>query len=279
MRRPIPFELISKTIGPSLFLGKTAAKPESGYGNVLATHYDDLFEHTAGERIHARQILLEPIMPGVNSACDLACGTGGTAREFARQGIKVFAADLSPAMCRITRKKARLENLPIRILRSDMRVFRLPESVDLITLEFNALNHLPHRRDLGSVFRNTWRALRPGGWLFFDVNWQRAFERIWPHLWWWRGDDYFVLMHGGYDRDVGKGWIETTWLIPHGNAWRQKRERVEEVHWTPSEIRSALRLAGFERIRAVDGARFAKSPPWNRRGCRTFFLAQKNLAV
>ncbi|MGH7867991.1 MAG: class I SAM-dependent methyltransferase, partial [Candidatus Dormibacteraceae bacterium] len=66
-------------------------------------------------------------------ACDLACGTGTTALELASRGIKVFAVDLSPIMCRITRQKAICARAKINVLLGDMRTFRLPEPVDLIT--------------------------------------------------------------------------------------------------------------------------------------------------
>ena len=62
---------------------------------------------------------------GVESACDLACGTGTTALLLARRGIRMFGVDLSPAMCRLARQKARHAGLPLVVLQADMRSFRL----------------------------------------------------------------------------------------------------------------------------------------------------------
>jgi len=51
-----------------------------------------------------------------------------------------------------------------------MRTFCLPEPVDLVTCEYNALNHLPQKADLARTVRAVARALRPGGYFYFDVN-------------------------------------------------------------------------------------------------------------
>ena len=66
------------------------------YG-LLARHYDQFFTFHHDWYRGARQKVLGKILLQVRSACDLACGTGTTAVELARLGIKVFAVDLSPA--------------------------------------------------------------------------------------------------------------------------------------------------------------------------------------
>jgi cyclopropane fatty-acyl-phospholipid synthase-like methyltransferase len=47
----------------------------------------------------------------------------------------MFGVDLSPVMCRRAREKAREAGLPLRVIHADMREFRLPELVDLVTCE------------------------------------------------------------------------------------------------------------------------------------------------
>ncbi len=127
----------------------------------------------------ARERVLGRILPHVETACDLACGTGATALNLAHEGIRMYAVDLSPLMCRLTREKAARTRLPVRVLRADMRNFRLPEPVDLITCEYDALNHVPQPADLRTVAKVVARALRPGGYFYFDVNNSLGFERYW----------------------------------------------------------------------------------------------------
>src|SRR5436305_2579640 len=108
------------------------------YGK-LAEHYDRLFPFAAAWGERAREQLLGGILAQISSACDLGCGTGTTALALARLGLRVYGVDLSASMCAVARRKARRARLPVQILRADMRSFRLPQAVDLVTCEFDAL--------------------------------------------------------------------------------------------------------------------------------------------
>ena len=115
---------------------------------LLARYYDQFFHSHIPVYRHARRELLRDILPQARSACDLACGTGTTAIELRRQGINAFAVDLSATMCRLARSKARSASVRVVVIRGDMRTFCLPEPVDLVTCEYNALNHVPQKADL-----------------------------------------------------------------------------------------------------------------------------------
>lgn len=241
---------------------------------LLAVYYDRLFEPIRAPMGRVRQQVLGDILKRTSVACDLACGTGTTAVELARSGIRVYAVDASPEMCRLARKKAREAGVRVRVLHSDMRSFRLPESMDLVTCEFDALNHLPRKSDLNRVARAVARALVPGGWFFFDVNHRAAFENVWAGTWRHELPGVVLVMHGGYDRRLQKGWSNAEWFIRKGNCWRRTIERVEEVAWTATEIRRSLRGAGFSTIRSWDQSTFV--PEWKLApGYRTVYLAGK----
>ena len=241
----------------------------------LAQYYDQIFTSHLSLCEAARRRVLGRLLPRVVSACDLACGTGTTAVGLARTGIRMFAVDLSPLMCRQARAKARRADVPVCVLRGDMRSFRLPEPVGLVLCEYDALNHVPRKADLARVTQAVARALRPGGWFYFDVNNRLAFEKVWSGAWWTEKPGVAVVMHGGYDRRPGRGWCNVEWFLRQGRGWRRRRERVEQVAWTEGEMRGTLRAAGFDRIRAWDATLFFKGDPSIRRGCRTFYLARK----
>jgi len=93
----------------------------------LARDYDPLFAAYRGPMDEAREKLLGRILPAVESACDLACGTGTTAVGLARRGIRMYGVDLSPVMCRLARAKARKAGVAVRVSRADMLDFRLPD--------------------------------------------------------------------------------------------------------------------------------------------------------
>ncbi len=60
-----------------------------------------------------------------------------------------------------------------------MREFQLPKTVDLITCEYDALNHVPKKTDLTRVAKSLAQALKPAGYFFFDVNNRIGFKQYW----------------------------------------------------------------------------------------------------
>lgn len=251
--------------------GTTSSQPYS----VLANYYDQLFNHYRPVADAARRRLLGRILPRISSACDLACGTGATALKLARRGLNVFAVDLSPAMCDLTRRKARRARLPLTVINADMRTFRLPEPVNLVTCEFDAINHVPRKTDLALVAQAVARALQPGGYFYFDVNSRLCFEKLWPLSWWAEKPGFVFVTHGGYDRSRDRAFTNAELFIREGRLWRRFCERIQEVCWTGTEIRSALRRAGFDRVSACDAAPFFRRNQMIRPGFRTFYLARK----
>lgn len=241
----------------------------------LAEYYDRHINFHLDWYEAARQEILGSILPGLESACDLACGTGTTAFILAKQGIKAWGVDLSPTMCRIARQKTRGLQLPVTIVRADMRAFQLAQPVDLVLCEFDALNHVPEKSDLALVALAVSRALRHGGHFYFDVNNRLAFQTLWPSTWWSEKPNVAFVMHGGYDREMDRGWTNVEWFFREGRLWRRRSERIEQVCWSAAEIKRTLREAGFDRIQSWDATPFFKTDPNIKPGCRTFYLARR----
>jgi len=258
-------------------LKTSGRKKTASYGyKLLARFYDQLFYSHHNWYSEARQVLLGNILSNVRFACDLACGTGVTALDLAGRGIEVFAVDLSPGMCRITREKAARAGVAIQVLRRDIRSFQLPQPVDLITCEFDGINHLPDEADLARVLNAVARALRPDGYFYFDVNERKAFETLWPGTWTFEKDQIVTTISGGYDRRRGRGWTDIEWRLRRANRAQIFHEHIEQVCWDPDEIRELLSASGFVRIRSRDGTQFDQRDPRVQPGCRTFYLAQKS---
>lgn len=240
----------------------------------LAEYYDQIFQVPAGFTA-ARKKILKPLWPEVHIACDLACGTGRTMIELAGRGIKVYGVDLSPGMCKAARAKLRQQGVKAKVIQADMRDFLLPEPVDLVTCEFDALNHVPERSDLTRVADAVSAALNGGGHFFFDVNNRGAFLNTWEEVWWNDLPGVAMVMHGKCEPDGLRAACEVDWFVEQKNGlWRRHRERVEEVCWSEAEMRRTLRAAGFDQIQAWDAYPFFRNRFYSP-GYRSFYLARK----
>jgi SAM-dependent methyltransferase len=140
-----------------------------GYG-IWSASYDEpgngLFaieEPIVGEILDG---LLDPQRPG--TALDAACGTGRHAAHLVERGYRVIGVDSSPDMLALARERAPRAVFEIGELH------RLPVPDDHVDLAVCALA-LTHVPDLGPVFAEFARVLRPGGHLVVtDVHQERV---------------------------------------------------------------------------------------------------------
>jgi len=135
----------------------------------LAAAYDQTIGWPAFRRIRRGfETLARRYGLRFSSAADIGCGTGLFARYLSRRwGAPVWAVDISADMLRVAERNCR--GADVRLLRQDIRCLRLPEQVDLVTSNFDTLNHLTGKDDLRVAFQRIAENLRPGGHLYFDL--------------------------------------------------------------------------------------------------------------
>lgn len=111
---------------------------------------------------------------------DLGCGTGLFACHLARcHGARVLGVDNAPAMLAVARKRCR--DCRVGFQAQDLRALALPWRFDLITANFDTLNHLRTACELRSVLERAAGLLRPGGHLVFDLLTPAAGPMLGPH--------------------------------------------------------------------------------------------------
>jgi SAM-dependent methyltransferase len=102
------------------------------------------------------------------SAADIGCGTGLFACYLnCCWGVPVFAVDKSAEMLRQARWNC--SSAGVCFLQQDIRCLSLPSRVDLITANFDTLNHLRTPEDLRAAFNRVAVNLRPAGHFYFGV--------------------------------------------------------------------------------------------------------------
>jgi SAM-dependent methyltransferase len=102
------------------------------------------------------------------SAADIGCGTGLFAGYLNQcWGVPVFGVDRSREMLAVATRNWASSN--VGLLLQDIRRLRLPYLVDLITANFDTMNHLLTGPGLQLAFRRIWENLQPGGHFIFDL--------------------------------------------------------------------------------------------------------------
>lgn len=222
------------------------------YGEVFCKVYNELgwnyYPEAFGENLLGwiREQDLQ-----VQSALDLACGTGVLCRVLREGGISASGADLSEGMIAV----ARAENPDIPFAVADMITYRPEKSFDLVTCTGDSLNHIPSLADVEKIFGNVCNALNPGGFFIFDllnekeVSTDEPFEfdfsdtlRVW------------FQMTRPTDRDVNL----KIRVYEKGNL--QVEENIKERLHDPETVCSLLRRQGFRVARLSNRLRDRDNP-------------------
>ena len=205
---------------------------------------------------------------------DLACGTGEATLIFAAAGCEVTGVDQSAVMLEIARGKARGAGYDVAFLHGDMRELKIENEklriensrdqplsqfpifnsqFDVVTCFYDSLNYLIDDGDLDRVCAGVARALRPGGYMVFDLN-TAAEYATWDerdcvtH----DGRDCMVYNQLSYDQDAGLATGRIVWFVRELDRWWRGEETHVERAWSDDAVRAALSGAGLALVGRYD---------------------------
>ena len=213
----------------------------------LAAHYDELLgEQSFWKMRDTFEWLVQRYGLRFRSAVDVGCGTGTFVEYLLRAGVDpVWGVDRSPEM--LSQAVTKNGENRARFLLQDLRELRLPESVDLLTCQFETLNYLLTDTDLRTAFAGFAHALTPGGFAVFDVASRRPgrpgarrrieFSRFANHT---------VTIHARYDTER---LLQVARVRVAASAATQSERHVQRLH-TIDDVAAALQGSGLE-IRAT----------------------------
>ncbi len=208
-------------------------------------------------------------LPAGSRVLDLCCGNGKIAARLAARGLKVTGIDESKEMLRYARRNAPA----CRFVRARAQSFKLRENFAAIISTFDSLNHILSLRELRRVFQRVRRSLDDGGLFIFDLNMDKGFRARWPAQFSIVRADSACVMRGRYDARRRIAHYDATVFRLVKTRYARRDFKIVERCYTSSEIRSALREAGFCRVKAYDAVR---DLGLSGHVGRAFFQAQKN---
>lgn len=135
---------------------------QSSYDRIAQDYATNIYNELGGKPLD--RMLLDDFasrLKGNGPVCELGCGPGQVARYLHDRGVNVFGLDLSPGML----EQARQLNPGMEFRQGNMLALDVPDFSWAAVIAFYSIVNIP-KADIPQVFRETSRALKPGG-LFF----------------------------------------------------------------------------------------------------------------
>jgi len=214
--------------------------------------------------------LVLPHLPAKASILDLCCGTGQLAQALTERGYQITGLDISEEMLRFAR-----ENAPAgEFIHGDARSFKLPAVYHAVISTFDSLNHIMTLEELTTVFRNVYSALKEDGLFLFDLNMEEGYRITWDDNFGIVEDDHVCVVHSSYHPEERTAKFETT-IFRLQDYWYRSDVTLLQKCYSETEVRSALKIAGFTGIHAYAQDEQFELIELTAQSERSFFVCQK----
>ena len=183
---------------------------------------------------------------------DLCCGTGlflehlGGKTELTGYGI-----DLSIGQIDEAKKRRIAKSSSANFQHGDICVTSYPKNIDLVTINFDSLNHLHDVNDWKNIFDKAFSCLNSGGIFAFDVNTPKRIKDDWDYPEVIVTED-FVYLHIGLDVEEEGSLVrrKTPMIIfvKDNGKFQRKQALVEQAAIPDERIMELLEAAGFANV-------------------------------
>ncbi len=135
---------------------------------------DDEFQSTAGEVVHGLEWEMRRLPAGRDPrngrALEIGCGPGRLLRPMSAHFGEIHGVDISDEM--VARARRRLGHIPhahAHVARNSNLEMFCGESFDFV-YSYAVFQHIPSREVVLGYLRETWRVLKPGGFMRCQIN-------------------------------------------------------------------------------------------------------------
>lgn len=245
---------------------------------ALAASYDALTYDIPYEKIlQFWETLLRRYRLRPETVLDLACGTGSLTRELSLRGYEMIGVDLSPDMLAQAAEKNRdAEGIAPIFLCQSMDQLDLYGTIDACVCCLDSINYVTDPKKLRRAFQRVHLFLMPGGLFLFDVNTPAKLEGLDGQVFLDETEDAYCVWRAEYSRRrrVCSYFMDIFRLEEESGLWERGEELHEERAYTPEELTSYLRDAGFTQIKQYGNLKHRPPKPGED---RIFFTARKEV--
>ena len=187
----------------------------------------------------------------VNSLLDLACGTGVFCELMNKKWKlkKCVGIDLSKKMLKIAKDNTKGG---IKYIYGDMTSFDLGTQFDLITCNYDAINHLEEFDAWEKMFKSVYKHLNNGGYFVFDYNTNHKLERYSNSFWFTENRDFDFVSH---IHTAGNKLCFQEYVYkknPDGTYKKYKTKELKEACFDDKKIAASLNKVGFKDVKMCD---------------------------
>ncbi len=203
---------------------------------------------------------LSYLLGDAKTVIECGCGTGELTMRLAKMGFIITGLDISEDMLGVASDKLRKRGLMVPLIRMDMAEFLVHNPADAILCACDGVNYLTSVNRAKAFFSSSFRALKPGGTLLFDISTRYKLERIIGNNTFASDEgDAAYIWENSYDGARSLCEMRLAFFSRKGRLY----ERFEETHvqraHTEQELRTALAETGFAYVRVYDA--FTLEPP------------------
>ncbi|MCK4527120.1 class I SAM-dependent methyltransferase [candidate division WOR-3 bacterium] len=169
-----------------------------------------------------------------NRILDLACGEGSKTLELACRGMNVVGVDIAKVLVDYGNKAAQKENLPVKLIKGDMRDARFNDEFDTCTVisSFGLFDDSGNLKVLQAVEK----ALKHGGKFYIDLL--NPFTRIKEREERWEEvENGYLLMKYNHNLVTGKMRITSLYITKEGNLIKSKHDELVRLYTLPEMIK------------------------------------------
>lgn len=182
---------------------------------------------------------------------DLGCGTGVFLNSMQKQ-LKLHncvGLDLSKEMINFC--KERIKNKNIAFVLGDMTKFSFKQKFDLITCNYNAVNHVLNFSDWEDMFIRVYEHLNFGGIFAFDINTLCRMKNYKNRTYYRETKKYNCVSSLNYENEI-LTFSDTIYIKQPNGLYKILKQKTEEKGFENKKIKTALKQAGFKNIKFLN---------------------------
>ena len=187
---------------------------------------------------------------------ELAAGSGMLTRHFFNDFKNIDALDLSVDMLNVFASKYDREN--VNLIYYDMIDFSNENTYDVIVILLDSINYVTDPNDLKKLFENSYKNLKEGGLIIFDINSEKKIKEVFgSNSYVYEYEDIFYTWVNDYYDEIVDMHLDF-FVENEDGTYKRIKEFQQERLYTRDFIKRLIKEVGFKDIREYDEDSFGK---------------------